>query len=135
LDAAPAPEPKKPEASNSGEKNENGVRNSLIQNGSGHHKNKHIKGKKAKKRHNMHLEHKPSDEMDLLIDAVNAANLGWKADVCKYQKTHPKYGAHCDDEPEDQTLLQLDSDDLPIPMSLFEEMSVDDISAALQGLD
>ena len=70
--------------------------------------------------------------MDLLIEAVNAADLGWKADVCKYQKHHPKYGAHCDDEPE-QTLLQLDSDD--IPMSLFEEMSVDDISAALQGLD
>lgn len=32
-------------------------------------------------------------------------------------------------------MLQLDSDDMPIPMSLFEEMSVDDISAALQGLD
>ena len=74
--------------------------------------------------------------MDLLIEAVNAADLGWKADVCKYQKHHPKYGAHCDDEPlQDQALLQLDSDDMPIPMSLFEEMSVDDISAALQGLD
>jgi hypothetical protein len=71
--------------------------------------------------------------MDLLIDAVNAADLGWKADVCKYQKTHPKYGEHCDAKPEDETLLQIDSDD--IPMSLFEEMSVDDISAALQGLD
>ena len=46
----------------------------------------------------MHLEHKPSDEMDLLISAVNAADLGWKADVCKYQKTHPKYGKHCEDE-------------------------------------
>lgn len=73
--------------------------------------------------------------MDLLIEAVNAANLGWKADVCKYQKHHPKYGAHCDDEPE-QTLLQLDDGDIPmISMSLFEDMSVDDISAALQGLD
>lgn len=45
----------------------------------------------------MHLEHKPSDEMDLLISAVNAADLGWKADVCKYQKTHPNYGKHCDE--------------------------------------
>ena len=53
---------------------------------------------KAKKRINMHLEHKPSDEMDLLISAVNAADLGWKADVCKYQKTHPNYGKHCEDE-------------------------------------
>ena len=45
----------------------------------------------------MHLEHKPSDEMDLLISAVNAADLGWKADVCKYQKHHPNYGKHCDE--------------------------------------
>ena len=51
---------------------------------------------KRNKRHNMHLEHKPSDEMDLMISAVNDADLGWKADTCKYQKTHPKYGAHCD---------------------------------------
>lgn len=36
--------------------------------------------------------------MDLLIDEVNMADLGWKADVCKYQKHHPKYGAHCDSE-------------------------------------
>ena len=53
---------------------------------------------KAKKRVNMHLEHKPSDEMDLLIEAVNKADLGWKADVCKYQKSHPNYGKHCDEE-------------------------------------
>lgn len=46
----------------------------------------------------MHLEHKPSDEMDLLIEAVNKADLGWKADVCKYQKSHPNYGKHCDEE-------------------------------------
>ena len=44
----------------------------------------------------MHLEHKPSDEVDLLISAVNEADLGWKADVCKYQKHHANYGAHCD---------------------------------------
>lgn len=50
------------------------------------------------KRKNLHLSHRPSDEMDLLIDEVNMADLGWKADVCKYQKHHPKYGAHCDAE-------------------------------------
>lgn len=32
----------------------------------------------------MHLDHQPSDEMDMLIQTVNEANLGWKADVCKY---------------------------------------------------
>ena len=39
---------------------------------------------KAKKRVNMHLEHKPSDEMDLMISAINTSDLGWKADTCKY---------------------------------------------------
>jgi hypothetical protein len=37
-----------------------------------------------KRRRNMHLEHKPSDEMDLLITEINAQDLGWKADTCKY---------------------------------------------------
>jgi len=37
-----------------------------------------------KTRKNAHLEHKPSDEMDVLISAVNEADLGWKADTCKY---------------------------------------------------
>jgi len=50
---------------------------------------------KTMKRKNLHLEHKPSDEMDLLISEVNMMNLGWKADVCKYQKTHPLYGKQC----------------------------------------
>jgi hypothetical protein len=36
--------------------------------------------------------------MDILISEVNEADLGWKADVCKYQKHHAKYGAHCDNE-------------------------------------
>jgi hypothetical protein len=44
----------------------------------------------------MHLEHKPSDEMDLLISAVNEADLGWKADTCKYQQSNPLYGSHCE---------------------------------------
>jgi len=46
----------------------------------------------------MHLDHQPSDEMDMLIQSVNEADLGWKADVCKYQKHHALYGAHCDDQ-------------------------------------
>lgn len=49
----------------------------------------------GKKRRNMHLEHRPSDEMDLLITEINSSDLGWKADVCKYTKTHPLYGKHC----------------------------------------
>ena len=35
-------------------------------------------------RRNTHLEHVPSDEMDLLISTINEMDLGWKADVCKY---------------------------------------------------
>ena len=35
----------------------------------------------------------------------------------------------------EQTLLQLSSDDNLFDPSIFDEMSVDDISAALQGLD
>ena len=51
-----------------------------------------IKNKKPSKRSNLHLEHKPSDEMDLLISTLNDADLGWKADTCKLQKHHAKYG-------------------------------------------
>ena len=36
--------------------------------------------------------------MDVLIQAVNEADLGWKADVCKYQKHHSNYGSHCDSD-------------------------------------
>jgi hypothetical protein len=57
-----------------------------------------MKARKNHKRHNAHLEHVPSDEIDLLIDTINSMDLGWKADTCKYQKTHPNYGAHCDKE-------------------------------------
>lgn len=52
--------------------------------------------KAPKKRANLHLEHKPSDETDVLISAVNDLDLGWKADVCKYTKSHANYGSHCD---------------------------------------
>ena len=51
-----------------------------------------MKNKKPSKRSNLHLEHKPSDEMDLLISTLNDADLGWKADTCKLQKHHAKYG-------------------------------------------
>lgn len=57
-----------------------------------------FKRTKAKRRVNMHLEHKPSEEMDIMIQAINEADLGWTADVCKYQKTHKLYGEHCDDD-------------------------------------
>ena len=57
----------------------------------------------------MHLEHEPSDEMDLLISAINEADLGWKADVCKYQKHHDLYGDHCDKQT--VTLAQTSSSD------------------------
>jgi len=49
----------------------------------------------AKKRRNVHMEHRPSDEMDLLITDINTSDLGWKADTCKYTKTNPLYGKHC----------------------------------------
>jgi hypothetical protein len=48
------------------------------------------------RRSNAHLEHKPSDHMDLLISTINGADLGWKADTCKLQKHHHEYGDHCD---------------------------------------
>jgi hypothetical protein len=47
------------------------------------------------KRYNAHHEHVPSDENDLLIQAINDLDLGWKADTCKLQKHHANYGSHC----------------------------------------
>jgi hypothetical protein len=55
-----------------------------------------LRGRTHHKRYNTHLEHVPSDEMDLLIETINDMDLGWKADTCKYQKNHAKYGEHCD---------------------------------------
>ena len=49
------------------------------------------------KRSNPHHDHVPNDEMDLLIEIINSNDLGWKADTCKLSKTHPLYGAHCDE--------------------------------------
>lgn len=48
------------------------------------------------KRFNAHKAHKPSDENDMLIQLINELDLGWKADTCKYQKHHEKYGDHCE---------------------------------------
>jgi hypothetical protein len=44
--------------------------------------------------------------MDILIEAINMANLTWKADVCKLQKHHHMYDAErCES---DNNLLQID---------------------------
>lgn len=32
----------------------------------------------------------------MLIELINDLDLGWKADTCKYQKHHSKYGDHCE---------------------------------------
>lgn len=51
------------------------------------------------KRQNLHHNHKPSDEMDLLIETINTSDLGWTADVCKLQKHHHMYDADRCEEP------------------------------------
>lgn len=74
--------------------------------------------RKTHKRHNTHLEHVPTDETDLLIQTINEMDLGWKADTCKYQKTHSNYGAHCD---QPLILAQTDSPSNPIGEVSFGE--------------
>ena len=49
--------------------------------------------------------------MDLLISSVNEADLGWKADICKYQKHHELYGKHCDSDQNTLTLAQIGDDE------------------------
>lgn len=49
----------------------------------------------SSRRFNAHHEHVPSDETDLAITYINHNDFGWKADVCKLQKHHVEYGAHC----------------------------------------
>ena len=61
----------------------------------------------------MHLEHRPSDEMDILITEINKSDLGWKADPCKLQKSHVDYPKHCNGpvnlaQTNDNSLLDLD---------------------------
>ena len=65
-----------------------------------------VKVAKPSDRTNLHLDHVPSDETDLLIETLNSANLGWKADTCKLSKPHKLYGigsANCK-KTNDQTL-------------------------------
>lgn len=49
------------------------------------------KGPKKADRINHHLNHVPSDEMDVLISSINSADIGWKADTCKLQSHHENY--------------------------------------------
>lgn len=56
------------------------------------------------KRSNPHHFHTPSDEIDVLIEAINSADLGWKADTCKMQQNHKMY---CQEN--DMVLVQADS--------------------------
>lgn len=49
------------------------------------------KGPKKADRINHHLNHVPSDDMDVLIESINAADIGWKADTCKLQSHHENY--------------------------------------------
>lgn len=61
------------------------------------------------RRTNSHHNHVPSDYMDILIETINESdNIPWKADTCKHQKHHAKYGAHCD---KGVQLAQLDTND------------------------
>jgi hypothetical protein len=48
------------------------------------------------RRFNAHKNHVPNDMMDILIEAINESDLGWKADTCMLQKHHHMYGAHCE---------------------------------------
>jgi hypothetical protein len=54
--------------------------------------------RKSHKRFNAHHAHVASDENDVLINAINTLDLGWKADTCKYQKQHANYGSHCESQ-------------------------------------
>jgi len=50
--------------------------------------------------------------MDVLISNINEADLGWKADVCKYQKHHALYGDHCEKERQELLLAQVNDIDV-----------------------
>ena len=82
----------------------------------------------VQKKKNLHLEHVPSDENDLLISMINASDLGWKADTCKLQTHHADY--KCDDAEskkivdDDQSILliQTESDTKSAAEEMSEEM-------------
>jgi len=94
-----------------------------------------VEKQNIKKRRNVHLEHKPSDEMDLLISEINASDLGWKADTCKYTKTNPLYGKDCHKtnlaQTNDNSLLDLDVEVEGVQTDGFGDMSNDKFKAAL----
>jgi hypothetical protein len=54
--------------------------------------------RKPSNRFNAHAAHAANDETDKAISFINSQNLGWKADTCKFQKHHPEYGTHCDNQ-------------------------------------
>ena len=58
-------------------------------------KPKGLAQRSSNQRINAHYAHVASDETDKAISFINSQNLGWKADTCKLQKTHPEYGSHC----------------------------------------
>mmetsp|Transcript_8594 Transcript_8594/g.13307 ORF Transcript_8594/g.13307 Transcript_8594/m.13307 type:complete len:180 (+) Transcript_8594:557-1096(+) len=90
--------------------------------------------KKPSDRTNLHLDHAPSDEMDLLISTLNEADLGWKADTCKLSKSHSKYGhgqACGGDKLEEQSLLQLE-DSNKTEVAQAEKKGKDDKNTAQQ---
>jgi hypothetical protein len=66
-------------------------------------------GRQGNQRLNAHYHHDPSDETDKAISFINSQDFGWKADVCKLQRHHSQYGAHCDAK-KAQTLAQLTVD-------------------------
>lgn len=82
-----------------------------------------VKKAPIKKKTNLHMDHVPSDEMDLLISMVNSEELGWKADECKLQKHHEMY-SKC--QIEDVELLQIDE------QAEFGDMQDPKFSEALQ---
>ena len=66
-----------------GKRNENALADvSLAQTGT-----KDFKQRRA----NMKAEHVATDETDLMISEINKKNLGWTADVCMLQTSHPDY--------------------------------------------
>lgn len=60
-------------------------------------------------RFNAHHEHVPSDETDILIEAINNMEIGWKADTCKLQEHHASYGSHCKAQKEEVNLAQVET--------------------------
>ena len=61
---------------------------------------KNTQKRKSHVRFNAHHAHVPSDNTDLLIEAINNMDIGWKADTCKLQEHHANYGSHCKKEKE-----------------------------------